>query len=209
MTLLFFAAFLALILAELTKGLSANGTPPILQKFSWQMDLAWFMWSWIRTFRTVLVAALVVCLWAAGPGERTVMIIGAIPLGALWGGIYWVFNHYWVGRVKFLPISQKTFKRSGDNELDPDLQVLGVDLNGVQKAYPVNMLFYHHQITDEVGGKPVWVTYCGLCRSGRVYDIERDGSSMQFGLVRSPRAGYSAMPTSRRISAKKTAKPRG
>lgn len=46
-------------------------------------------------------------------------------------------------------------------------QVIGVDWNGVEKAYPVSMLFYHHQIPDMIADHPVQVTYCGLCRNGR------------------------------------------
>ena len=58
MTVLFFCLFVALILAEFIKGLSANGTPPILQSYPWQMDLAYFMWTNIGKFRIVLVIAL-------------------------------------------------------------------------------------------------------------------------------------------------------
>ena len=55
---LFFAIFALLIATELVKGLSANGTPPILQSFSWQIHLAYFMWSNILKFRLILIAAL-------------------------------------------------------------------------------------------------------------------------------------------------------
>lgn len=183
MLTLFFVTLSILVFVELLKGLSANGTPPILQKLSWQMDLAWVMWSNIRAARGILAVALVAIWFAAPADDRSTMIIGAIPLLALWGLIYWVFNHYWVGRVKFLPITQKVFKGAADNAVDPALQVLGIDLNGEQKAFPVNMIFYHHQITDAVGGHPVWVTYCGLCRSGRVYDLKIDGGPRDFTLV--------------------------
>ena len=47
---MFFSIFGVLILSELVKGLSANGTPPVLQRFSWQIDLAYFMWSNILKF---------------------------------------------------------------------------------------------------------------------------------------------------------------
>jgi len=50
MLTLFFSVCAAIILAEIIKGLSANGTPPVLQSFSWQMDLAYFMWSHIVKF---------------------------------------------------------------------------------------------------------------------------------------------------------------
>ena len=181
MTLLFVAAFLLLILVELIKGLSANGTPPILQKYPWQMDLAYMMWTNIVRLRLVLFAALAAIFVFAG--APLAMILWTIPLGLIWGGIYWVFNRFWVGKYKFLPISQKTFLKADRNKIDPDLQVIGIDHGGVQKAFPVNMLFYHHQITDEIAGQPIWVTYCGLCRSGRVYDIAVDGRPLDFSLV--------------------------
>ena len=88
------------------------------------------------------------------------------------GGIYWLFNKFWIGKYKFLPITQKVFAQAKDNEVDPHLSVIGVNLNGEQKAYPANLLFYHHQLSDTVGGRPILATYCGMCRSGRVYDID-------------------------------------
>ena len=180
---LFVAAFVLLILAELIKGLSANGTPPVLQKFSWQMDLAHFMWSNIMLFRIVLAVALLWFAWTAPAGSGLALASTTIILGAIWAFIYWLFNRFWVGKYKFLPISTKVFLGAGDNKVDTSLQVIGVDLNGEQKAYPVNMLFYHHQIPDEVGGQKIWATYCGLCRSGRIYDLNFDGAPMDFTLV--------------------------
>lgn len=183
MTLVFILVFLALILVELIKGLSANGTPPVLQKFSWQMDLAHFMWTNIIRFRVILGAALILIAVSA-PAGAAVSIIGAtLVLGSIWAGIYWLFNRFWVGKYKFLPISIKPFVGKQQNEVDPGLQVIGIDMGGEQKAFPVNMLFYHHQITDEIAGQPIWVTYCGLCRSGRVYDINVGGQALDFTLV--------------------------
>lgn len=183
MTSLFIATSLTLILVELTKGLSANGTPPLLQKYSWQMDLAYFMWSNIVLIRCIFVAALVAIAWQISDAWGIALSLGTIVLALAWAGIYWLFNRFWVGKYKFLPISQKTFLKAEQNQVDRKLQVLGLDHNGVQKAFPVNMIFYHHQITDEIGGQPIWVTYCGLCRSGRVYDVNLDGSALDFTLV--------------------------
>ena len=180
---LFFIIFIVLVLAELIKGLSANGTPPVLQKFSWQLDLAYFMWSNILSIRIVLVAVLVLLLVLMPSEARPPAIGGGVLLGLLWGGIYWLFNRRWVGKYKFLPITTMDFATAAQNEIKLNSQVIGVDLDGVQKAYPVNMLWYHHQLTDTVGNQPIWVTYCGLCRSGRIYDGLVDGKSLDFGLV--------------------------
>ena len=183
METLFFSIFAALILSELVKGLSANGTPPILQSFSWQMDLAYFMWSNIVKFRVILLVALGVVAFQLQIQNITSFVMGLVLCMALWGGIYWLFNKYWIGKYKFLPITQKVFANAKDNQLDLSLPVVGVDLNGEQKAYPANLLFYHHQLSDTVGGKPILATYCGMCRSGRVYDIDWPEGMPEFQLV--------------------------
>ena len=183
MTGYFFIIFIGAVLTELVKGLSANGTPPVLQRFSWQMNLAHFMWSGILTFRILSGAALVGVLIAMPAEDRMSVVPGAIVLGALWGFIYWVFNRYWVGRFKFLPITQKRFETAAGNEVGMKEQILGISHGGEQKAFPVNMLYYHHQIADEVGGHPIWPTYCGLCNSGRIYDRLVDGKPLEFTLV--------------------------
>ncbi len=93
-----FVIVLWLVVAlELIKGLSANGTPPVLQKFSWQMDLAYAMWSSIGIIRIVVAIALVVSFFFV-PGEaRLAAVVWAVPALALWCGIYWLFNHFGSG----------------------------------------------------------------------------------------------------------------
>lgn len=179
----YFIVLIGLVLAELTKGLSANGTPPILQKLPGQMHLARFMWSNIMLIRVVLIIALIAMVVLASGNARWVMIGGAVPLGLAWFGVFWIFEKLWNGRVKFPAITQKVFATATENELDLDLQVIGVDHGGEQKAFPVNMITFHHQIVDQVADLPVWVTYCGLCRSGRVYDSTVDGQALDFKLI--------------------------
>ena len=183
MTGYFFITFLGLVLVELTKGLSANGTPPVLQRFSWQMDLAYFMWSNILAFRIMFVLALAAFFMMIPAEARMLVVPGGVALGALWGFIYWLFNRYWVGRFKFLPITVKRFVGAAENTVGLNEQILGIEHGGEQKAFPVNMLYYHHQVADEVGGHPVWATYCGLCNSGRIYDRLVNGQALEFTLV--------------------------
>jgi hypothetical protein len=61
--------------------------------------------------------------------------------------------------------------------------VLGVAINGDAKAYPIQYIGYHHQVVDSVGGKPVIVTYCTVCRSGRVFEPIVKGKYEKFRLV--------------------------
>jgi hypothetical protein len=55
--------------------------------------------------------------------------------------------------------------------------------NGKTKGYPIQFLVYHHQVQDTVGGKPLLVTYCSVCRTGRVYEPQVKGHPEKFRLV--------------------------
>jgi hypothetical protein len=46
-----------------------------------------------------------------------------------------------------------------DLEYDPAEMVLGVDLNGEARAYPIGLLAQHEIVNDSVGGHPIAVTY--------------------------------------------------
>ena len=43
--------------------------------------------------------------------------------------------------------------------LGGDELVLGMTVNGESRAYPLQMTWYHHVINDQLGGKPITVTY--------------------------------------------------
>ena len=41
--------------------------------------------------------------------------------------------------------------------------VIGLEINGEAKAYPIFILVWHEIVNDKVGDTPVSVTYCPLC----------------------------------------------
>jgi hypothetical protein len=69
------------------------------------------------------------------------------------------------------------------NNVPENFVIIGVVNNGVAKAYPLVYLGYHHKVQDNVGDKPVLVTYCTMCRTGRVYDPVINGKRQSFRLV--------------------------
>lgn len=71
----------------------------------------------------------------------------------------------------------------GHNEVVMDRLVLGVEINGQARAYPIQYIAYHHQVIDTIGGKPVMVTYCSVCRTGRVFEPIVKGKQNAFRLV--------------------------
>ncbi len=64
---------------------------------------------------------------------------------------------------------------------DEDL-VIGVELNGETRAYPLRILTVHEIVNDEIGDEPVAVTYCPLCRSGLVFSRSVHGETLSFGV---------------------------
>jgi hypothetical protein len=69
------------------------------------------------------------------------------------------------------------------NAVEPGRLVVGVDIDGDARAYPVQFIGYHHQVSDVVAGKPVLVSFCTVCRTGRVFSPMIDGKQEVFRLV--------------------------
>ena len=67
--------------------------------------------------------------------------------------------------------------------IDKSKLVIGVVINGEAKAYPIQLIGYHHQVMDTVGNEPVIITYCTVCRTGRVYSTMVNGRHESFRLV--------------------------
>lgn len=83
----------------------------------------------------------------------------------------------------FLPPEHKIFATADSNKIDLHNYVLGVALNGEAKAFPIQLIGYHHQVRDTVGGTPVMITYCTVCRSGRAFSPLVNGRGETFRLV--------------------------
>jgi hypothetical protein len=100
--------------------------------------------------------ALVVLLWRGSNRWRRVLLaVALIPLGvAAWFARQ---NHFeWMFRP--LPGATRVdLLRAGF--VGPADMVMGVVVNGIPVAYPVNQVAYHHVVNDTVGGVPIAVTY--------------------------------------------------
>ena len=75
---------------------------------------------------------------------------------------------------KFVSVSEAA-------NLAPKEPVIGLEINGDARAYPLQVLMWHEIANDTVGGNPVAVTYCPLCNAAIVFDATLDGETMSFG----------------------------
>ena len=71
--------------------------------------------------------------------------------------------------------------READRWLSDREPVALVALNGEAKAYPLSILIWHEIANDEIGGRPVSVTYCPLCNTTIAFDREFRGRVLDFG----------------------------
>jgi hypothetical protein len=106
-----------------------------------------------------------------------------LPVLAGYAMVYYYFNVYTAPKEVYQPVQVKTFAPKNQNRINNNKLVIGVMINGVAKAYPVQIISYHHQVADSVGGTPVIITYCSLCRSARVYSSVVEGKPDDFVLM--------------------------
>jgi len=68
-----------------------------------------------------------------------------------------------------------------DRWLDDREPVLVVEHGETARAYPVQILVWHEIANDELGGRPIAVTYCPLCNSSLVFDRRVKDRTLRFG----------------------------
>lgn len=61
-------------------------------------------------------------------------------------------------------------------------RVLGMDLHGIKKAYPIKILNHHEIVNDRFGDRKIVVTFCPLCGTGIAFAPEVNGETLQFGV---------------------------
>lgn len=69
-----------------------------------------------------------------------------------------------------------------DGKISASDRVLGVNYNGVSKAYPIAILDHHEIVNDMFGDTPLTVTFCPLSGTAMVFYAEVDGQVLNFGV---------------------------
>lgn len=68
-----------------------------------------------------------------------------------------------------------------DRWLHPREPVIFLEIAGDARAYPLQILIYHEIVNDQVGGRPVAVTFCPLCNASIVFDRRVKDRLLDFG----------------------------
>jgi hypothetical protein len=66
--------------------------------------------------------------------------------------------------------------------LVPDDRVIGIEIAGEARAYPLWLMRWHEVVNDVVGGEPIAVTYSPLCDSVAVFSRGTEGGEVDLGV---------------------------
>jgi hypothetical protein len=107
----------------------------------------------------------------------------AASLLSFWVIVCYAFNfRFPAHKIFYQPETVMLLPRS-DNKVKDNQLVIGVNINGKARAYPIEIIGYHHQLNDIVDNQPIMITYCTVCRTGRVFSPLVDGNIETFRLV--------------------------
>ena len=175
-----FAGLLLLVVLEIAKVYFIMPFPGSQKRNT--LGIAYFLndnlW-WIRLLIILLLVAPVVHLLKSGKKwQKVIVTIFLLSYGV----IFYAFQYKFLAEKMFIQPKVKEFAAAAADTNQQKL-VIGVAINHLAKAYPVEIIGYHHQVRDTLGGQQLMVTYCTVCRSGRVFSPVVNGNLENFRLV--------------------------
>ena len=135
---------------------------------------------WLRILALALIAYPLLQIFKSD--KNWLKAVLTLTLG-LYSVIFFFFNYRFEADMMFHQPDHKQFTAATNDTTDKNKLVIGVVINGQAKAYPIQIIGYHHQVMDTVGNTPVMVTYCTVCRTGRVFSPFINGKKQTFRLV--------------------------
>ena len=66
--------------------------------------------------------------------------------------------------------------------MQPNDRVLGIELDGIARAYPISILNWHEIVNDEINDQQYAITYCPLCGTGVAFYSDVAGKVTEFGV---------------------------
>ncbi len=174
---LFFTGIMGLALFEIANVYFIMPLPGSQQSNS--IDVAYFLYSYRWYFRILFALILLFGLLNSNWNKKWAP---AIPLLILTFLLY-MGNFKMAADAMFTQPDTLTLASAQNNKVDSNRLVIGVVNDGIAKAYPIQFLGYHHFVYDTINGKNILVTYCTVCRTGRVFDPTVDGRVEKFRLV--------------------------
>lgn len=147
------------------------------------IERAYFLVNHIQYFRVAGLLLMVYPVYSFVRNGTTTQRSILIGLVLLYLMVFYQVNYRMQADSMFKQPQNVVFLNAEQNKVDKQKLVLGVLLNEQARAYPIEIIGYHHQVRDTIGGEPIMITYCTVCRTGRVFKPFVNGEPENFRLV--------------------------
>jgi len=147
------------------------------------ISIAYFIHSniwWLRIIGIVVAVGPFMHFISKGKLWQKIILVLAV---LIYGFIFYMFNFRFLADKIFRQPKQIVFATAATDTTNRDKLVIGVATISEAKAYPVEIIGYHHQVQDSIQKEPIMVTYCTVCRTGRVFRPFVGPLHEQFRLV--------------------------
>ncbi len=140
--------------------------------------------DWPRSLNGFFACASVALLGACGLDTNPVHPVGSDP-GPRFNCLFPASQIFdgGVGRDEVPALNLPHALPATDAALHDTTRVLGVEITGLARAYPLPVLWWHEIVNDTLGNRPIVVTYCPLTGSGLVFDPIVAGAAAEFGVT--------------------------
>ncbi|MBK8341252.1 MAG: DUF3179 domain-containing protein [Flavobacteriales bacterium] len=148
-----------------------------------QVSIAYWLHNhiwWVRLIGLALVVGPFIHYLRNGNWWKRIAVILPAALCAL---VFYAFNFKFMADKMFHPPKEMVMRTAVLSDSTANSLVIAVERNGDARAYPIELIGYHHQVLDTIGGEPVLVTYCTVCRTGRAWKPVVNGEPESFRLV--------------------------
>jgi hypothetical protein len=179
--LLFLAGLAILIVPEILKVYYIMPFPGSQEDET--IRLAYWLHNNVWIFRVIGIAVIAWPAWKYLKSGRVWIVWPTALALAIWLFVVYLTNFVMLADKIFVQPKHKKLSGVEESKIPLTDLVIGVTIDNESKAYPIEVIGYHHQVRDSLAGKPIMVTYCTVCRTGRVYSPLVDGAEEQFRLV--------------------------
>jgi hypothetical protein len=143
------------------------------------IDLAYFLYSWRWIFRLFFILMLLYGFKTAFQKSKIFSLLFLV----IAIGIGYATNYVMAADSMFHQTNNLKMSDASKSKVDTSRIVIGITYKGESRAYPIQFLGYHHQVFDTISQHPILVTYCTVCRTGRVFEPIVNGKKETFRLV--------------------------
>ncbi len=147
------------------------------------ISVAYFLQNAIWYFRILGVLLICYPTYFYLKSDKPLIKWTLVAILLFWLIVVYAFNFRFLADKMFYQPENKILAPATKSKIPLTKLVIGVAVNGEAKAYPIEIIGYHHQVGDTLAGQPLMVTYCTVCRTGRVYSPTVDGKLEKFRLV--------------------------